>query len=52
LEAGILRSWIPLQVDMPVSSTEIRQNGHFNMIDKRIKEEVEKLLNNKKGKNE
>ena len=52
LEAGILRSWIPLQVDMPVSSTEIRQNGHSNMIDEQIREEVEKLLNNKKGKNE
>ena len=49
MQTEMLRSWIPLKVNMPISSTEIRKSGHLDMIDDRIKKEVETLLN-KKGK--
>lgn len=51
MQTQMLRSWIPLEVDIPISSTEIRENGQLDMIDGRIKEEVKTLLNNKKDKN-
>ena len=50
MQTQILRSWIPLKVDMPISSTQIRENGYLDMIDSRIREEVDRLLNTKKGK--
>lgn len=49
MNTEMLRSWIPLKVDIPVSSTKIRESGHLDMIDSRIREEVSTLLN-KKGK--
>ena len=49
MQTEMLRSWIPLKVDMPISSTKIRQSGYLDMIDDRIKEDVNTLLN-KKGK--
>ncbi len=51
LQTEVLRSWIPLQVDVPISSTEIREKGHSDMIDERIREEVERLMKTKKEKN-
>jgi len=51
MQTGMLRSWVPLRVGIPISSTEIRENGHLEMIDERIRKEVDVLLNNKKGKN-
>lgn len=51
LHTEMLQNWVPLNVDMPVSSTEIRENGDLSMIDNRIKNEVETLLKSK-GKNE
>ena len=50
MQTEMLRSWIPLKVDIPISSTEIRESGQLDMIDDRIKKEVNELLNNKKGK--
>ena len=50
MQAEMLRDWIPLKVDLPISSTEIRESGQLDMIDDRIKEEVNALLNTKKGK--
>jgi len=49
MHTEMLRSWIPLKVDTPISSTQIRESGYLDMIDSRIKEEVNTLLN-KKGK--
>ena len=49
MHTEMLRSWIPLKVDTPISSTQIRKSGYLDMIDSRIKEEVNTLLN-KKGK--
>ena len=49
MQTEMLRSWIPLKVDTPISSTQIRESGYLDMIDSRIKEEVNTLLN-KKGK--
>ena len=49
MHTGMLRSWIPLKVDLPISSTEIRESGYLDRVDGRIREEVRTLLN-KKGK--
>lgn len=49
MHTEMLHSWIPLKVDIPVSSTEIRENGSLDRVDGRIREEV-KILLNKKGK--
>ena len=49
IETEALREWIPLQIDIPASSTAVREKGHLDMIDSRIREEVKKLLNSKKG---
>ena len=48
MQASMLRKWIPLKVDIPVSSTDIRERGHLYMIDDRIKEEVGMLLKTSK----
>jgi len=48
MQTEMLRSWIPLKVDLPISSTEIRESGSLDMIDSRIREEVKKLLKHKK----
>ena len=42
-ESG-LRSTLLLHIDMPTSSTVIREGGNLNMVDIRIRQEVEKLL--------
>jgi nicotinate-nucleotide adenylyltransferase len=42
-----LRDWIPLSVDMPISSTEIRNGNADTMIDERIRQEVTTLLQKK-----
>ena len=49
METKLLREWIPLKVDLPVSSTEIRENGQLDMIDERIREDVGILLKRKKN---
>lgn len=50
MQTQMLRSWTPLKVDIPISSTKIREGGHLDMIDSRIREEVSTLLNTKKEK--
>jgi nicotinate-nucleotide adenylyltransferase len=50
LQTEKLRRWIMLKVDVPVSSTSIRENGRIEWIDKRIREEVERVLKHNKGK--
>ena len=47
METEALRKWIALPVEIPVSSTAIRANGHQNQIDERISTEVDRLLKNK-----
>lgn len=47
LQTQMLRSWIPLKVDTPISSTKIRQSAQLDMVDERIREDLETLLNNK-----
>jgi len=50
IDPEVLREWIPLRIDIPASSTTVREKGHLDMIDARIREEVRTLLQNKKGK--
>lgn len=47
-DRSMLRHSIPLEVDMPISSTHIRQSLDLEMIDEQIKDEVEKLLQQRK----
>ncbi len=47
-DTQMLQSWIDLKIDMPISSTDIREGGDLMMIDERIKKELDILL--KKGK--
>ncbi len=49
IDPKVLREWVPLQIDIPVSSTKVREKGHLDMIDGRIREEVRTLLHNEKG---
>ncbi|MEA3419966.1 MAG: nicotinate (nicotinamide) nucleotide adenylyltransferase [Campylobacterota bacterium] len=44
LHTEMLQNWVPLKVDAPVSSTEIRESGDLSMVDNRIKDEVKTLL--------
>lgn len=44
MQASMLREWLPLKIDIPASSTDIRERGDLDMVDDRIKEEVEMLL--------
>ena len=41
---SMLREWIPLKVDIKVSSTLIREGKKLDMIDERIREDVKKIL--------
>ncbi len=43
-DRSMLRHSIPLEVDIPISSTHIRESVDLEMIDEQIKDEVEKLL--------
>ncbi|MEA3492557.1 MAG: nicotinate (nicotinamide) nucleotide adenylyltransferase [Campylobacterota bacterium] len=43
-DTQMLQNWIPLKIDIPISSTGIREGGDLKMIDKRIKKEVDILL--------
>lgn len=52
MHTEMLRNWIPLKVDLPISSTKIRESGSLDMIDGRIREEVKKILKNKKEKDD
>ncbi len=47
LPTDMLREWIPLEIDLPVSSTQIRAGGSLEMIDPRIRAEVKELLQHK-----
>jgi len=44
LKTNMLRSWTVLNVDVPISSTEIRQTSNIEHVDRKIKKTVKKIL--------
>ena len=47
MQTDALRRWVPLKVDVPISSTSIREDGDMDLIDGRIKSEVKAVLEKK-----
>ena len=47
MKTNALKRWIALPVEVPVSSTAIREKGHGDHVDERISTEVDRLLKNK-----
>lgn len=47
LQTEKLGSWQLLEIDAPVSSTEIRQSGDINLVDPKIQDTVKRILHTK-----
>ncbi len=47
LHTDALKRWQPITIDLPISSTQIRESGSLEYIDPRIKQSVQKILQTK-----
>ncbi len=51
IDTEILRSWKQIEIDFPVSSTQIRKSHIVDYVDNRIKEDVKQTLQNQSKDN-